>query len=197
MSTRTSSLGLVLLLALTACDTSGSVSRAPTRIELPDGTVVAGADGWCVDTGSSTASAATSVVVLGSCAAIAGDAEASRPDVPGVVTVSVAADAGDTPTPEELETYFVTEQGRAALAQDGRPGSVRIVETRRTRDLFFLHAHDRSALPGSSDDVWRALFDLDGRIVSISLLGLEGRPIARVEGLATLEAQVDELRAAN
>ncbi|AZQ68745.1 hypothetical protein EF888_17400 [Silicimonas algicola] len=197
MSTRTSSLVLFSALGLTACDAGGIVSRAPTRIVLPDGIVVAGADGWCVDTRSTGASSVTSVVVLGSCAAIGGKAEAASPDVPGVVTVSVTSGGGDAPSPEELEAYFVTERGRAALARDGQPGSVRIVETRRTGSLLFLHARDMSALPGASDDVWKALFDLDGRVVSISLFGLEDRPIARDEGLSTLAAQVDELKAAN
>ncbi len=96
-----------------------------------------------------------------------------------------------------MESYFVTEQGRAALARDGQPGSVSILETRRTDTLLFLHARDPSALPGASDDVWKALFDLKGRVVSISLFGRENRPIARDEGLSTLGAQVDELRAAN
>jgi hypothetical protein len=49
MSTRTSSLVLVSILGLAACDAGGMVSRAPTRIVLPDGIVVAGADGWCID----------------------------------------------------------------------------------------------------------------------------------------------------
>ena len=197
MSTRTSSLVLLSALGLAACDAGGIVSRAPTRIVLPDGIVVAGADGWCVDTRSTAASSATSVVVLGSCAAIGGNAKAASPDVPGVVTVSVTADGGDAPSPEELEAYFVTEHGRAALARDGQPDSVRIVETRRTDSLLFLHTRDMSALPGASDDVWKALFDLDGRVVSISLFGFEDRPIARDEGFSTLAAQVDELKAAN
>ncbi len=139
------------------------------RIVLPDGIVVTGADGWCIDTRPTAASSATSVVVLGSCAAIGGNANAASPDVPGVVTVSVTAAGGDAPSPEELESYFVTEHGCAALARDGQPGSVSIVETRRTDTLLFLHARDMSALPGASHDVWKALSGLDGRVVSISL----------------------------
>ena len=185
-------------LVAAGCDGGLDVTRrAPERIALPDGTIVAGAQGWCVDTSSSSARGTTAVVVLGSCAAIGRNAFAPRPDVPGVVTVSVESEAGASPSTEDLESYVLTEQGRAALARDGRAGSVDILETRRQDDLLFLHSQDRSALPGASPDTWRALFDLDGRFISVSLFGLSDRPIGRREGLATLTAQIAELRAAN
>lgn len=187
-----------LALAVAGCQAGLDVTRrAPERIALPDGTIVAGAQGWCVDTSSTSADGATAVVVLGSCAAISRNALAPRPDVPGVVTVSVESEAGASPSAEQLESYLLTEQGRAALARDGRAGSVDILETRRQDDLLFLHSKDRSALPGASSDTWRVLFDLDGRFISVSLFGLSDRPIGRREGLATLIAQIAELRAAN
>ena len=196
---RTSKAALLLaVLAVAGCDGGFNVTRtAPERISLPDGTVVAGAQGWCVDTSSSRAKGTTAVVVLGSCAAIARNALAPRPEVPGVVTVSVESEAGPSPTTEELETFLLTAQGRAALARDGRSSSVQILETRREDDLLYLHSQDRNAAPGAAHDTWRALFDLDGRFVSVSLFGKMDRPIARSEGLATLEAQVDQLKAAN
>lgn len=199
MSTPISKAALaVFALALAGCKMGGEVTRAaPARIQLPDGMVVAAARGWCVDTRTTRASGDAAVVVLGSCAAIAGDAGAPRPEVPGVVTVSIEAEGEVTPSVEALERYLTTEAGRAALARDGRAASVRILETRREGDLLFLHSADRSATPGTAADTWRALFDLDGRFISVSLFGLRDRPIGRREGMATLEAQVDELIAAN
>ena len=189
--------GAILLLA--ACDggfeLDGVTRKAPERIQLPDGTVVAGAQGWCVDTSASRARGDTAVVVLGSCAAIGRDARAPRPDVPGVVTVSV--DGAAAPTTDELQGFFGTDAGRATLARDGRAESVEILETRREDDLLYLRAADRSAAPGTDPRTWRALFDLGGHFVSVSLYGLRDRPIARDEGLATLSAQVNELRAVN
>lgn len=188
------------VLALSACDggfeLGGVTRKAPERIRLADGMVVAGADGWCIDTSTSRARADTAVVVLGSCAAIAGNALAPRPDVPGVVTVSVDSD-GVGPGAEELEGFFNTEAGRAALARDGRAESVEILETRREADLLYLRSADQSAAPGTARETWRALFDLDGNFVSVSLFGLVGDPINRDEGLETVSRQVSELRAAN
>ncbi len=170
---------------------------APTRVELPDGMIVAGANGWCVDQASSRARGDTAVVVLGSCAAIGQNALAPRPDVPGVVTVSVERDALGAPTPEELESFFGSDAGRAALARDGQSASVEVLETRTGDDRFILYTDDKSALPGASTSMWRALFDLGGRFVSVSLYGLSDQPIPAGAGFEALDQQVDELIAAN
>jgi len=194
-------------LGLAACDGGFNVTRnAPTEVRLPDGLVVGGAKGWCVDRATTRTAAETAVIVLGSCAAIARNAFAPRPEVPGVVTVSVetGADAGGdsgagAAPAAALAAFFRTEAGRAALARDGRAASVRILETRQRGNALYLHALDQSAgrVPGAAPDYWRALFDIDGRFVTVSLVGLKGRPIGRDEGLATLEAQVSHLSAAN
>lgn len=189
-----------LLVLLPGCAGPFGLSGAsapPTTIQLADGMVVKGTNGWCVDPGSSKPSGTTAVVVLGSCAAIGQNALAPQPDVPGVVTVSVERDAAGAPTPEQLETFFISAPGRAALARDGQAESVEILETRAGEDRLILHTADRSALPGASPRTWRALFALGGRFVSVSLYGVSDKPIAPEDGLATLEAQVDQLIAAN
>ncbi len=185
-------------LMLAACGSVLDQSRnAPERISLPDGTVVAGADGWCIDEATSRAGGDTTVVVLGSCAAISGDALLPQPDIPGVVTVSVEAEPGAVPNSETLEKFFVSDAGRAALAQNGRPDSVAILDTRAEDGLLYLHASDSSAAPGASNEIWRALFGLSGRFVAVSFYTRLEDSIEAEDGLATLEAQVEELRAAN
>ena len=191
---------LAACLATAACDGGFNVTRnAPERVQLPDGLVVAGPRGWCVDRTTTRATADTAVVVLGSCAAIARNAFAPRPAVPGVVTVSIEGEAGDVPPAVVLEQFFGTDAGRAALARDGRADSVTILETRRSRDTFFIHAEDSGSaqMPGAATDYWRALFDMDGRFVSVSLVGLSNKPIGSADGLATLQAQIDRLKSAN
>lgn len=186
------------LVALAGCSNPLAVTRAaPSQIKLPDGTVIAGANGWCVDPSVSRPADETAVVVLGSCAAIGQNAFAPTPDVPGVVTVSVEKPGAVAPTPEQLESFFVSETGRAALARDGKASSVEILETRTDEDRLILYTADQSALPGASPRTWRALFDLDGRFVSVSLYGLEDQPFEPDDGRAALEAQVDHLISAN
>lgn len=207
MSTPISRLLLLAGVAvLTACDSGfeglGEINvtrSAPERIELPDGLVVGGTRGWCIDTRTTRTDGETSVVVLGSCAAIAGNAFAPRPEVPGVVTVSVENEAGAVPPADILQGFLTSEAGRAALARDGSAASVEILDSRTTEDLVFVHVEDKSIRPasGAAQDYWRALFGLDGRFVTVSLVGLNDRPIDAPSGFATLAAQVDRILSAN
>lgn len=185
-------------LALAGCDAGFNVTRsAPQQVRLADGLVVAGARGWCVDQKTTQTTSDAAVVVLGSCAAIAGNALAPRPAVPGVVTVSVDGVAAGVPPAEALEQFFASDIGRAALARDGRAASVTILESKRQGDLLLLHTEDRSAASSQAEDYWRALFGVNGRFVTVSLVGLSDDPIPRDQGLATLTEQVRRLKSAN
>lgn len=185
-------------LALAGCDAGFNVTRsAPQQVRLADGLVVAGARGWCVDQKTTQTTADAAVVVLGSCAAIAGNALAPRPSVPGVVTVSVDGVAAGVPPTEALEQFFATDTGRAALARNGKAESVTILESKRQGDLLLLHTEDRSAASSQAEDYWRALFGVNGRFVTVSLVGLSDEPISRDQGLATLTEQVRRLKSAN
>ena len=187
-----------LLLALAGCGSVpffGGGDAAPEKIALADGTVVEGAPGWCVDTATTRAGGDPAVVVLGSCAAL--NDTGVEPDVQGILTVSVEAQPGAAPSSEELEAFFDTDAGRALLARDGQATSVSILEKKREDDLLFLRCADASTLPGTDDDIWRALFVMEGRFVSISLYGQEEQPIAPDLGLDTITVQVNALRAAN
>lgn len=184
--------------ALGACDGLDlGVSRAaPERVQLADGLIIAGAEGWCVDSASSQTGDARAVVVLGSCAAIAG-ADYATPDIDGVVTVSVDAAGAASPSLDALESFFSTEAGRAALARNGQANSVDILNMDVRDNMLVLHAADESTGPGMAPEVWRALFDLDGRFVSVSVFVVADQQIAPELGRATLADQVEELRSKN
>lgn len=174
------------------------VSRAaPDQVSLPDGMVVSGADGWCVDLSSSQSRGETSFVVFGSCAAIAKDADAPRPSVPGVMTVSVEAIGLEAPPADALEAFFETDDGLAVLARDGNADNVRLLESKRDGERLYLHAEDQTPVPGAADDYWRALFGLNGRLVSVTFLGISGRDVTSAEGLFILQSQIEQLIAAN
>ena len=186
-----------LLLAACGANPFQASRNAPTEIILPDGTHVAGAEGWCIDEATSRSGGDTSVVVLGSCAALTRDAEQPRPVIPGVVTISVEGEPGTVPDSETLEKFFVSEAGRATLARNGDAESVAILDTRREEGLLYLHASDDSAGPGTSKEIWRALFGLGGRFVAVSFYSRQDDEIGVEDGLAMLAAQVQELRAVN
>ncbi|MDJ1016874.1 MAG: hypothetical protein QNJ35_10210 [Paracoccaceae bacterium] len=192
-------LALTAALLLAGCAEGFNATRsAPVEVRLPDGLIISGARGWCVDTSTTRTRGDAAVVVFGSCAAIARNALLPRPGVPGVITVSVESAEASAPPADLLEDFFATEEGRAALARDGEAESVRILETRREGEALLIHAVDRSGVPAeAAEDYWRALFDVNGRFVTVSLISLAEDPVSRAAGLATLEAQMSLLRAEN
>ena len=113
------------------------------------------------------------------------------------MTVSVEGPGLQAPPADALEAFFETESGLAVLARDGSAESVRLLESRRDGELLYLHAEDDSVLPGTESAYWRAIFGLNGRLVSVTLLGVAGRPIASEDGFRTLQTQINELIAAN
>ncbi|MEM6387825.1 MAG: hypothetical protein AAF718_16485 [Pseudomonadota bacterium] len=199
MRTSRGLLPLAAALSLTGCGVNLFQPRAEvlSKMALPDGMVISAPSGWCIDQSTTSAGAATSVVVLGSCAALSGDAEQLQPDVPGVVTISIEAQAGALLDSETLQTFFLSDAGRATLARNGDPESVSILDTRQEDGLLYLHASDDSLGPDASKEIWRALFGLSGRFVAVSFYSRSEDEIAPEDGLSTLTAQVEELRAAN
>lgn len=200
MSTWTSKAALLVAgVTLAACGAGLNVTRsAPMQVQLPDGLIVAGARGWCVDQSTSKASSGGAVVVLASCAAIADNALLPRPSFDGVVTISVEDTAETTPSVQDVATFFSTDQGRAVLARDGRAESVDLIEVATSDEALFLHALDTSGGPlNTGEDYWRAIFDIEGRFVSVSLTSVEPDQVSRATSLATLNAQIDRLKSAN
>ena len=200
MSTWTSKVTLLVAgLALAACGAGFNVTRsAPMQVQLPDGLIVAGARGWCVDKSTSRANSGGAVVVLASCAAIADNALLPSPRFEGVVTVSVEESGETIPSVQDVAAFLSTSEGRAVLARDGRPESVDLLEVATSDDTLFLHALDTSGGPlNTGDDYWRAIFDIEGRFVSVSLTSVEPKQVSRATSLATLNAQIARMKSAN
>ena len=199
MFTRTSNASVAAaLVALSGCATTSSNGPAPSAVTLSDGMVVAGAPGWCVDRATTRAEAQAAVVIFGSCAALSRDAAQPRPAVSGIVTVSVETTPNGAPPPAAIEAFLRSDTGRAALSRSGRAESVEILETDIEGETLVLHAVDRSGLPGTtSEEYWRALFEIGGRVVTVSLVAADGAPGSDAERRAALDEQIARLKSAN
>ncbi len=188
-----------LFMLLAGCAVPGA-SPPQTQTVAGGAVVVAGPRGYCIDRAGSRAAADSSFVLLGSCAAISGDASAPRPLFPAVLTVTVAPKPPGTGAIADqagiLERYFAAPEGRAAMARDGDPESVEIVETMTRDGLFIVHARDRLAETDDAltPDRWRAIFDLNGQIVNASVTGMDIRPITRDVGLALVSRFAARIR---
>lgn len=192
-------LATVLTLGLAGC----VGGPAPERMAVADGRVViAGPAGYCIDPSGSRDTASGSFVLLGSCASISGMAGAPHPQGQAILTAAVSAGAsgaGIAGAETRLAHYFESAAGRAALSRSGRAGTVRILGHHGGHGAFFLHLRDRSAFPGRPDapESWRVLFDLNGHIVTLSVMGLPDKPIVAARAEALLRAFMAEVRAAS
>ncbi|MDJ0629761.1 MAG: hypothetical protein QNJ44_15995 [Rhodobacter sp.] len=154
--------------------------------------VIGGPEGYCVDRSASRLRSKTAFVLLGSCASIAGDARAGAPSAAGILTASVSRDTGSGPAIDavidQMAAYLTTPTGRAALARDGDAGSVEVLDSRREDGALFIHLRDTSAevFPGLAQDYWRGLFDINGHLVTVSVVGFADQPMSTDTGLQVL-----------
>ncbi|MEM0948268.1 MAG: hypothetical protein AAGK37_12730 [Pseudomonadota bacterium] len=202
MFTRTFSVLLAAGIALASCTPAIDVGRAaPQKLAVRDARVtVAGPPGYCIDERASRLIGdGGAFVLLGSCASIAGNARAPKPDTPGVLTVTVAGaltgDAVIARTLDDLAAFFLTEAGRAALSRDGNPASVEVLDVRLSGETLYLRARDAAPKEGMSQDYWRALFGVNDRLLTVSVAGFETRPMSAEAGRATAEALAARIRA--
>lgn len=188
MSTWTSKVALVLLLA--ACVPAGGggpAGRGSARV-LGGEITVAGPRDYCIDPRASRETADSAVMVLGRCSG-GGTAD------PALITVTVGAPGSSEVLKSgasALTAFFTSSAGRAALARDGRAGSVKIHSVAVADGALVLHLSDRAVGP-----YWRALIGARGRLVTISVSAPQGANLAKEDGRALLDRSIVAMRAAN
>lgn len=183
-SSARATLALAACLAASGCVIPFGGRQAPTSLALSSGgPVIVGPPGFCVDAGQSHESGLDAFVLLGSCASLSRSAEAERPAAKAVLTASVTpAVAGAPPLSKsfkQLEGYFRSEAGRAALSRSGDAATVKVVRTQTDGDVLLIELTDNA--PSGANAVqarsWRGLMELRGRIISIAVLGLAAEPL--------------------
>lgn len=201
---------MLCALLLTGCMEGGGaglVSRLSSpvdRISVADNMVtVAGPQGYCVDRSATRAGVQPAFVMMASCAAVSRNTDAPVPQVPALLTATVANQVAPVPASEvdsaQYQAFFNSTAGRAVLARDGRAESVEILDMFRRSDVFYIHASDHSTAAETNlrEDYWRAIFDVNGRTVSASIFAFRNRPISDDAGLNTLNEFASRIRAAS
>jgi hypothetical protein len=168
------------------------------RVSNSDVTIV-GPEGYCVDPGSSRDRAAGSFVMLGSCETLRGTGDG--PGRPAVLTalVSPESDPPLVPDPAQLERFFRSQAGQAALAHDGRADSITLLRFDREGPVLFLKIRDRSAdRPAPLSDIsWRAVFPMKDRLVALSVTGHDDLPVEDTDMRRVLNRFLAAVLAAN
>jgi hypothetical protein len=160
---------------------------------------VAGPPGYCVDPAESR-DGVKAFVLLGSCASVARNPYIRKPATPGLVTVVVSSDPSTFLNVRErqglLADYFRSAPGRAALSRTGRAETVRVDEIRNGDGILYIRATDsgRSLLPGMAESHWRALFDVNGRLVTVSVSGFTDKPMSAEDGFRLVRSATERIR---
>ncbi|SFD01995.1 hypothetical protein [Tropicimonas isoalkanivorans] len=194
------------LLVLGACTLQAPVSRATS---LPDAlrrfpvidnaVVIAAPDGYCIDAPGSRTERRDSFVLLASCRAVTGDPSAPSPRAPGLLSASVdGAGTGAVPTEEGLDKFFASAIGRTVLSRRNDPDSVVVGERRYSDETYLLHVRERAR----GDEVmglqsWRAIFTVNGRMVTATLRELAAYPMSESEGFRVVKGFADGIRRAS
>lgn len=199
-----SAAGALALAVLAGCLPVAPNSGPPvSRAVLADRVVVQGPDGYCIDKSATRSSRREAFVLLASCAAISGDGTHGAPFTPTLIGVSVRE-------PEPLETglaghlsrldrYFQSDVGRAALSLDGDATDVDFVSGGLMDGAYVLHVRiaEKGRVNGVARDQWRAIFAVNGQMVSVSVFALPTVEISTGSGAAILRATVQRIRAAS
>lgn len=200
-------IALTSLTILSGCTGTGGgfalPKSAPEQIRVANQEVlIAGPKGFCVDPTETRDTGDSAFVLLGSCAAIANSRNKPHPKVPAILTATVSRKSTNPPITSSmpaLTDFFTTKAGRAALSRDGNADTVEVVKTLDRDGVFYIRARDSSSdtLAGAADEYWRALFDVNGRIVSASVFGLRENPIPSEKGFDVLQGFTKRIRTQN
>ncbi len=178
--------GLALLVGCVAVDNGAALPR--TAAFLGGEMKVMAPQGYCIDRAASHDAADGVVVLMGRCS------EASTAP-PALVTLT----AGGPGSAEvlglggkALSDYFTSSAGRAALARDGRAGSVKVSSAAVSGGVFVMRVSDRRA-----GEYWRAILGLKGRLVTISVTAPQGAALPADQGRKILDQAVKGFEAAN
>lgn len=94
-----------------------------------------------------------------------------------------------------LGPYFETEDGKAALRGAGNRDAISVHEVADFKEAVVLRLTRETK--GKAKDSWRALMQIGGRLVTLSVRPREGTTIAGPDGRKLIARFVDAMRAAN
>ena len=156
-----------------------------------------GTDGFCIDPNSTRDQRAEAFVVFGNCAAITGNPNEPQPWLKSIVTASVTSsgltgEGAIEPQTANLNAYFRTEEGRAALSASGKADTVAIKNGFAEGGALYLRVEDTgpAAVEGAQTTYWRGYFDAGTSVVAMSVIGFADAPVSSAEGLDVLRGFV-------
>lgn len=188
---------LCLLAALLAgCVAPGGAGR-PQPV-LAGALRVAPPAGYCIAPTARQEQDDSALVLMGRCAGQTGKAPALLTATIGPAGSASGIDPATDGT--QIAAFFTSDKGRAALSRRGRAEDVTVNRMARQGGALLLHLSDRGqAQDGTSvqPDNWRALLPLGGRLVTLTVNGLQTAPLSPEAGQTLIGAFAAAMRQAN
>jgi hypothetical protein len=187
MSTWTSK-ALIVSLLLSGCVLPDSTGGGPRQSIAVAGLKVAGPAGFCPLPDTEQRVSGADFVAFAPCAGEAG----------AILAATIGAEtsaAGITLKQSTLGPYFATSEGKAALRGAGNQDDISVHEVADYQAAVVLRL-TRDSGQGPSDS-WRALMQVNGRLVTLSVRPRQGQTITTQAGRKLIEQFVDALRGAN
>jgi hypothetical protein len=176
-------IALVGIAALAACNPVGVAQ--PVALLTGD-LVVTPPAGYCADPVSSRLRAG--FAVFAPCVTLGTDAP-----VPSIIGVAIvqAGDMGSamvTGAETSLHDLLTSPQG-AGLLSTGSGATISVISAQASGGRVTVHFRDTAAPPmdGLGPDEWRAFTDINGRLVTVSVRGLDDAPLSAARGDALLD----------
>lgn len=154
------------------------------------------AAGYCINDSRSRYTASGAFVVMAPCKPGARDATAR-----GLVLVNVLASQAlqDAVKAEQLDAFFKSKDGRAALSARGRSSDIEVLGTMENDGVFVIHARDAAGpvIPDTSEDIWRTFLSVHDRLVSVSIVNFTDAPMSDGVIFAQMEEIAQRIQALN
>lgn len=166
---------------------------------LDDRVVIAAPSGYCIDPLGSVATDSHAFVLMASCGALAGRVARADAAAPGLLTASVdgAASGQGMPSRDELDAYFRSAAGNAAVAGTDAARPVAFGESYAHDGIYFARFQDAAGATDTGGQSWRAVFEVNGHMVMATLREFAGQPIAVDAGFRTVEQFVARIVSAS
>jgi len=148
-----------------------------TSVPIGDGLMnVRAPQGYCAHRNLGEQKPQEGIVIFEKCRSLFGIGGAGAHDAVLSYSAHLSGVFEDAFDEEAFEAFFASEAGRAALARDGKPSSVDVLDIRHEADRVILHARDRSsgAMEGMANDYWRIVTVQNSRLVTMSVTARDG-----------------------
>lgn len=185
----------------TATDLIGDLSSSPAPVRsltlLAGDVSLEAPDGYCIDQRASKAR--SGFAVMAGCALLSD--EPVMPNRDGLITVQFGDEgtAGIAGNEQELRDLLTSDAGGQLLSSTGDASTVSIDALLSQDNLVSVHFADTAPPPfeGLEQLEWRAFFDLNDRMGTVTVRGFARAPLSEAAGLSLLEQAVQTLITAN